>query len=112
MGTRHISQAHQKLSDNFTASEAELLLEQLAPSGLIHWVMGIDPCREAAMTLAEQLDATGILNHRVDFQPVADDPCVGQQAATLRLAISGDAVHVVIVEGYGESRALLQDRQP
>ena len=79
MGTRQVAEAHQELPDDFAAGKTELLLEQLDPFRLCQRMMGVDPGREAAMAFPERLDTPGVLDHRIDLQPIADDPGIGQQ---------------------------------
>ena len=57
------------------------------------------PGVEAAVAVPHVPDAPGVVDDRVDFQPVADDPGIGQQARAVGLAESRHPVHLEPGEG-------------
>ena len=72
----------------------------------------IQPAFEGAEFGAQSLDPPGVFDHRVDLQPVADDPGIIQQAPHILIAIGGYCIHLEAFEGYLKMVFTLQDQGP
>jgi len=75
-------------------------------------VVGLDPTDERPVRLSQRLNAPCILGCRFDFEPVADDPRIGEQAVGIGRPESRDTINVEIRKGLAKRRPLLEDRQP
>ena len=112
MGARQIAEAQEKLTDDLPTGEPEGLLEELDPVRLLERVVRVEPAGEGAMGLADLLQTPGVLDGRLDLQPVADDARIGEQPALLLRAIGRHLVDVEAVEGDLKGLPLLQDGEP
>src|SRR5690606_16881554 len=99
---RQVAQAHQELAGDLAAGELERALEQLHPRGLVARLptfdgVRIEPFRETAVRGAQAADHPRVVDRRIDFQPVANNAGVGQQAGAVGFAVVGDRVDVEAV---------------
>src|SRR5579875_4035461 len=110
--TRHmralqVAEAHQEFADNFAAGKSEGLFEELYPFLLAARMMRIEPGGERAVTRADRLQPFGVLDRRLDLQPVADDAGIVHQPLHVARREGCDLVDVVTREGGTERRAFL-----
>ena len=112
MRAGEVAAAHQELAGDFTAGKGESLFEQLDPGGFILRRLRVQPGAETAVRCLQALDGAGVLNGRPDFQAVADDAGVGEQAGDVGLAIGGDGGNIEVVIGATQVVRLAQDGAP
>ncbi len=79
MGARQVADAHQELADDLAAGEHELATEQLHPLRLGSRMVVLEPRGERAVGVAEPANPAGVLDHRLDLEPVANDPGIGEK---------------------------------
>src|SRR5690349_20002081 len=75
-------------------------------------MMVIEPVLERAELLLYLLYLFGVVDRRVDLEPVADDPRIGQQPLALLVAIPGDLVDIEMVKSLEKIVFLVEDRRP
>jgi hypothetical protein len=109
---RQIAGGHEKFVHNLAACENKGFLEKFCPFILRQWMMRIQPAFEGTIFLLKDLDPFGVLNGGIDFEPVADDTRICQQAGAVVLRVIFDFVVVLTPIGFTEVFRLLQDRDP
>src|SRR5687768_9191316 len=112
MRARQIAGAHQELTRDLAAGEDERLLEELHPFRFLARMMCIEPLRERAVRLAQRENALRIFYGGVDFQAIADDAGVAEEAFA---AAGVEARHFLECESgkcIDERLALFEDREP
>jgi len=112
MRSGQITDAHQKLVDDLPAGEAEGLPKEPRPVLGRTRMMSFEPAGERPVQLSQRLDASCVLCRRLDFEPVADDPRIGEQPVDIGRPESGDTVDVEIRKGRAKRRPFLEDCQP
>ena len=107
-----VAAAHQELAGDLAAGEGESFFEQLDPGGFILRRLRVQPGAETAVRCLQALDGARVLDGRVDFQAVADDAGVGEQAGNVGLVIGGDGGNIEVVIGAAQVVRLAQDGAP
>ena len=72
----------------------------------------IEPVFERAEFFLQFKDLLRVDNRRIDLQPVADDPRIGEQAGAILLGIFRNFFDLESTVGFVEVFGLLQDRDP
>src|SRR6185436_6515366 len=112
VGAGEVAGAEEEGAGDLAAGEDERFLEQAHPRVFVAGVVGVEPVREGAVRPAQGEDAFGVFDGGVDFEAVADDAGVLQQARAAAGVIAGDALDGEVVEGFAEGGAFAEDRQP
>src|SRR5262245_60690724 len=126
MVVHEAARLHERVADR-RADEAEAALLQILAHRLRLWRLGGDlpdlapavherlAVDEAPEVLAQALeleDAAGIVDGRLDLEPVADDAGIGEQALDLLVREAGDFRRVEAAERLAIALTLAQDRRP
>ena len=80
VGAFEIAGGQQELAADLAARELEVSLEELHPRGMGPGMMGVEPGGERAVRCLQRLNAPGVLDRGIDFEPVANDARIGEQA--------------------------------
>src|SRR6185437_6384847 len=72
----------------------------------------VEPSGETAMFGANRLKPPGVVDSRLDLEPVADDARVAEQSLHVLGLVAGDSVDIEPVEGFEKRLSLLEDGEP
>ena len=112
MRSGQVADAHQELVNDLPTGEAKGLSKQPRPLLKRSRVVGLEPADQRSVRFSQYLDAPRILGCRFDFEPIADDPRIAEQAVGIGRPEASDTVDVEIGKGGAKRRAFLEDCQP
>lgn len=112
MGAGQIACAHQELANYFTTGKTESLFKQFDPFLFDKGMMVVKPSFEGAELPLQLLYATGVFDGRLDFEPVADNPCILEQPVDLLLFVMGYRSNIEPVEGLEKVVLFIEDGGP
>jgi len=74
--------------------------------------MRVEPYGEGSMGLPQGLDTAGVLDRRLDLEPVADNAWIGEQPVNVGGSERRHAVDLEISKGGTKSGSFLEDCNP
>src|SRR4051812_20790230 len=112
MSAGQIADAHQKLAHDLPPGEAEGLLEELDPFLFGARVMRAEPAAERSIGAPKHQDPASILDRRIHFQPIPNDPRISQQPGTVRLTIGSHDLEIEAAIRSPKRISLLENGEP
>ena len=109
VGAGQVAGAHQEFTGDFAAGEFKSLLEEFDPVGGALGVVGVEPVFEGTVLCLQVLDNLGVVDGGVDFQAVAYDAGVVQQALAVGVGEGGNGGDVETGVGGAEGGGFVQD---
>jgi len=106
------TQAHQELTNDLTAREAECATEEFHPLRLFQGVVGVQPLEKAPMALPKPLYGAGVRDDRLHLKPIADNARIRQQPGHIGGAEGRYAIDIEPFERDPHGGAPLQDNLP
>lgn len=107
-----ISGGQEEFVDDLPACENKCISEKLHPSLFLQRVVRVQPNFERTKLFFQLQDPLGIDDRRIDFEPVADDAGISQQAGTIRYSVSSDSQYIETIIRMMEVIRFFQDRIP